>query len=183
MRTAFTLKTTSVGSACTSLRRQGVADIMDRYRATYEEYRAHLQRALAVIGITEAYLGKQHLPLPSTLLNGRSKAAWPTALYNKAVKTALQADKRSPSMTPSSVEQAITANFADIPRGVVEKNQNTPHRNAGEVMPNGVITLLSELGLLTDTSVQTLVTLRLKSSLVLACTKHLVLSCAAISIS
>ncbi|POM64614.1 Hypothetical protein PHPALM_19826 [Phytophthora palmivora] len=94
---------------------------MAKYRTTHEEHWTHLQGASAAIAITD-----------------RSPSLTPSS--------AEQVDEHSPPMAPSSFEQATIAIFEDIPREVVEKDQNTPHRNSGEVMPNGVTTLLSDLG-------------------------------------
>ncbi|ETP31187.1 hypothetical protein F442_19932 [Phytophthora nicotianae P10297] len=52
-----------------------------------------------------------------------------------------------PPMSPSSSERAVVAIFADIPRAVVvQSTTNLPHRNAGELLPTGISTLLRELG-------------------------------------
>ncbi|EGZ06561.1 hypothetical protein PHYSODRAFT_353125 [Phytophthora sojae] len=54
---------------------------------------------------------------------------------------------RSPPPASSrNVEQAVTTIFADIPREVIMNDQSKPHRNAGEVMPEGISALLAEVG-------------------------------------
>ncbi|KAE9081180.1 hypothetical protein PF010_g22089 [Phytophthora fragariae] len=58
---------------------------------------------------------------------------------------AVWADDRSSQLSPSSAEQAVTVIFADIPREVIMNDQSKPHRNAGEVMPEGISALLAEL--------------------------------------
>ncbi|KAG1711340.1 hypothetical protein DVH05_008593 [Phytophthora capsici] len=53
----------------------------------------------------------------------------------------------SPPMSPSSGERAVSAIFAEITREVVVQGANNmPHRNAGELLPAGITTLLRELG-------------------------------------
>ncbi|KAE8890928.1 hypothetical protein PF003_g24877 [Phytophthora fragariae] len=50
-------------------------------------------------------------------------------------------------MSPSSGERAVTAIFAEVPRDVVVQGTNKmPHRNAGELIPSGISSLLRELG-------------------------------------
>ncbi|OWZ02740.1 hypothetical protein PHMEG_00025652 [Phytophthora megakarya] len=56
-------------------------------------------------------------------------------------------EERLPPMSPSSGERAVTAIFADVPRELVVRGANKmPHRNAGELLPSGISTLLLELG-------------------------------------
>ncbi|KAL3664863.1 hypothetical protein V7S43_010041, partial [Phytophthora oleae] len=50
-------------------------------------------------------------------------------------------------MSPSNGERAVTVIFAKVPREVVAQGANRmPNRNAGELMPSGIPSLLRELG-------------------------------------
>ncbi|POM79498.1 Hypothetical protein PHPALM_2820, partial [Phytophthora palmivora] len=56
-------------------------------------------------------------------------------------------EERSPPMSPSRCEQTVATIFADVPREVVVQGTNkNPHRNAGELMPCGISSLIRELG-------------------------------------
>ncbi|GMF30700.1 unnamed protein product [Phytophthora fragariaefolia] len=64
------------------------------------------------------------------------------------------AEERTPLMSPSSGERAVTAIFAEVPRDVVVQGTNKmPYRNARELMPSGISSLLRELGGLCETDV------------------------------
>ncbi|GMF53747.1 unnamed protein product [Phytophthora fragariaefolia] len=64
------------------------------------------------------------------------------------------AEERTPPMSPSSGERAVTAIFAEVPRDVVVQGANKmPHRNAGELIPSGISSLLRELAGLCETDV------------------------------
>lgn len=57
------------------------------------------------------------------------------------------AEEMTPPTSPFSDEGAVTAIFAEIPSDVVGQGANKmPHRNAGELIPSGISSLLRELG-------------------------------------
>ncbi|ETO84110.1 hypothetical protein F444_01951 [Phytophthora nicotianae P1976] len=50
------------------------------------------------------------------------------------------------SSLPSSVADEVAAIIANVPMQLVMNDQNEPHRNAGELMPDGINSLLDEIG-------------------------------------
>ncbi|GMF56083.1 unnamed protein product [Phytophthora fragariaefolia] len=65
----------------------------------------------------------------------------------------VSAEERTPPMSSSTGERVVTAVFAEVPYVVVQGANKMPHRNAGELMPCGISSLLRELGGLCETDV------------------------------
>ncbi|GMF34520.1 unnamed protein product [Phytophthora lilii] len=53
---------------------------------------------------------------------------------------------RESSSSPSYVADEVAGIFANVPRQLVVNDQNEPHHNVGELMPDGVNSLLDEIG-------------------------------------